>query len=90
VWRTALQTESGRESGEAEMSAVAKGEKVKDFHTGEIVERYQHRAMKRCSGCGQMSPTYDAKWGWHICSDCDSEDVAADIADHVCNPNRGL
>ena len=73
------------------MSAVAKGEKVKDFHTGEIVERYQYRTpSKRCAGCGEFSLRYDAKWGWHICQDCDSEDVAADIADHVCNPNRGL
>jgi hypothetical protein len=65
-------------------------DKVKDFHTGEMVTRIQYRVpSKRCSGCGTLTTTYDAKWGWHICSDCDSEDVAADIADHVMNPNRG-
>lgn len=70
---------------------MSEANRADDFRTGENVLRFQYRVpSKPCAGCGTHTVNYDAKWGWHICTDCNSEDVAAEIADHVTNPNRGL
>lgn len=60
---------------------MAERETVKDFHTGKMVERYRrkHPALN-CANCGKVTTRYDAKYGWHICDDCDSDETASEIA----------
>ena len=64
---------------------------VKDFRTREMVKR---RSVKNvalnCAGCGRVTAEFDHLFGWHICQDCDSDEVASDVSDHVMNPDRGL
>lgn len=59
---------------------MAERETVKDFHTGEVVLRRQFRVVaKPCANCGQPSQHYDAKYGWYICVNCDSDETASEI-----------
>lgn len=65
-------------------------EQVRDFHTGRPALRRQCRIIaKPCAGCGKQTQHYDAKYGWHVCPDCDSEDIADELVRHVMNPNEG-
>lgn len=67
------------------------GEMVKDFHSGKIVTRFRYKVPSRpCAGCGTHTVNYDSKYGWYVCADCDSDEIASDLTDHVLNPNRGL
>jgi hypothetical protein len=53
---------------------------VKDFDTGEIVARYTyHKETKSCAGCGKPGAYHDHKYGWRVCIECDSEDIAANV-----------
>lgn len=64
---------------------------VKDFHSGEIVKRQSKSAQfGKCAGCGLSTRRYDHLFGWHVCLECDSDSIAADLSDHVMHPNRGI
>lgn len=64
---------------------------VKDFNTRQQVPRRSVKDIAlNCAGCGTVTREYDHLYGWHICEDCDSDEIAAALADHVTNPNRGL
>lgn len=64
---------------------------VKDFNTGEVVPRHSVKVLEgKCAGCGAFTNHYDHRFGWHVCIVCDSDEIAADISDHVMNPNRGM
>lgn len=54
---------------------------VKDFDTGELVERFAyHKEPKPCAGCGGPACYVDHKFGWRVCIDCDSDEIAADVS----------
>lgn len=36
-----------------------------------------------CTNCGKMTRQYDLRYKWRICDDCDSDDTAWKVADHV-------
>ena len=62
---------------------------VKDFRTGEMVRRESKAdRFDKCAGCGLFTRHYDHLYGWHVCIECDSDEIANDLADHVMHPNR--
>lgn len=58
--------------------------KVKDFHGGLRVSR---RGLKmflgKCAGCGSATSEYDHLYGWYVCEECNSDDVAASLTRDV-------
>lgn len=41
----------------------------------------------RCAGCGTHTHRWCFTYHWNVCKDCDTNEIARDVADHVCNPN---
>lgn len=59
-------------------------ETVKDFHTGRMVERFSRKDIAlNCANCGQVTDRYDHLYGWHICTNCDSDETASEIVRDV-------
>ena len=73
------------------MEAVQVWQGYRDQADREIREMINNIVIKteygHCAECGKMTTRWDIKWEWFICEKHDSEKVAADIADHVSNPN---
>lgn len=59
---------------------------VTDFHTHKMVARRSVKSYSlNCAGCGRLTNEYDHFYGWHVCPECDSDAIAADLADRVMN-----
>jgi hypothetical protein len=41
----------------------------------------------RCAGCGSHTHRWCFIYDWPVCKDCNTDEIARDLADHVCNPN---